>query len=160
MKKNMGNLFMNNEVKFKLMDINDVNRVYEIERDSFFTPWTKDAFINEMINNKIARYFLILKDNLIIGYIGIWKILDEGHITNIAIDKKYRGNKYGEMLLEYALDEMIEIGIEHFTLEVRESNEKALNLYKKFGFVVKGRRLNYYKDTKEDALLMWKSVGE
>ena len=91
------------------------------------------------------------------GYIGLWRILDEGPITNIAIDPEYRGRKLGSTLFKYAIDEMKSAGTNSFTLEVRESNRVAIRLYESFGFKMAGRRKNYYQDNQEDALLMWRN---
>jgi ribosomal-protein-alanine N-acetyltransferase len=139
------------------MTIEDIEVVYSIEKRSFATPWSKEAFIREVEENDRAYYFLVESDGVVAGYMGIWKILDEGHVTNIAIDPVYRGQKFGKALLEYALGEMELQGVLSFTLEVRETNQVAINLYESFGFIVAGRRKNYYADNQEDALLMWRN---
>jgi len=97
-----------------------------------------------------------VKDNLVVGYGGVWLILDEGHITNIAVHPEYRGIGVGNAILE-ALIEICKIEqITSMTLEVRKSNTIAQNLYKKYGFLEEGIRKNYYTDTKEDGVIMWK----
>ncbi len=139
------------------MQLSDVSQVFNIERKSFSMPWSLESFEKEITINKAAHYFVIEVSNTVVGYMGLWKIFDEGHITNIAIDPEYRGKRYGSTLLKYVLDEMMCLGVESFTLEVRESNEVAIKLYERFGFVTQGVRKKYYADTQEDALLMWKN---
>lgn len=139
------------------MQLSDVSEVYKIEVKSFSMPWSLESFEKEITINKAAHYFVIEVSNKVVGYMGIWKILDEGHITNIAIDPEYRGRRYGAELLKFVLDQMQQVGVESFTLEVRESNEVAIRLYESFGFVTMGVRKKYYTDTQEDALLMWKN---
>ena len=139
------------------MQLSDVSDVYNIEEKSFSMPWSLESFEKEITINKAAHYFVIEVSNKVVGYMGIWKILDEGHITNIAIDPSYRGKRYGAELLKFVLEQMKQIGVESFTLEVRASNEVAIKLYEKFGFITMGIRKKYYTDTQEDALLMWKN---
>jgi len=134
---------------------NHINEVLYISTLSFITPWTRDS-IEKELENKFARYVVAVKDNLVVGYGGVWLILDEGHITNIAVHPEYRGIGVGNAILE-ALIEICKIEqITSMTLEVRKSNTIAQNLYKKYGFLEEGIRKNYYTDTKEDGVIMWK----
>lgn len=134
---------------------NHINEVLYISTLSFITPWTRDS-IEKELENKFARYVVAVKDNLVVGYGGVWLILDEGHITNIAVHPEYRGIGVGNAVLE-ALIEICKIErITSMTLEVRKSNTIAQNLYKKYGFIEEGIRKNYYTDTKEDGVIMWK----
>lgn len=96
-------------------------------------------------------------DGKVVGYGGIWLILNEGHITNIAVKEEYKGNGIGNHLLEGLILYCIKNGIENMTLEVRESNIIAQNLYRKYDFISSGKRPNYYSDNSEDALIMWRS---
>jgi ribosomal-protein-alanine N-acetyltransferase len=91
----------------------------------------------------------------IIGYAGMWLIVDEAHVTNVAILPAYRGKRLGEKLMSALLEHAKNRGAVRMTLEVRASNTVAQGLYSKFGFTSQGRRRNYYMDTKEDALIMW-----
>src|SRR5690606_25175886 len=102
-----------------------------------------------------AEYFVIEDNEQIFGYCGLWVIVDQAQITNIAILPKYRGKKYGELLFTYVLAKAKEKGAKELTLEVRVSNIVAQKLYKKYGLVPVGVRKNYYVDNQEDALLMW-----
>lgn len=145
-------------LKTRRMTIEDVERVYEIEVESFKTPWTKEAFQNEIIINTLAEYIVLLYDDQIIGYGGMWLIVDEIHITNIALATEFRGKGYSKVLIDALIQFGQEKQFEHMTLEVRESNQVAISLYEQFGFVSVGKRPKYYIDTGEDALVMWKEL--
>lgn len=132
-----------------------VNGVFSISNMSFKTPWSKES-IEKELENKFARYVVAIKDDLIIGYAGVWLILDEGQITNIAVHPEYRGIGAGNMLLDALIEVCAIEGITSMTLEVRKSNIAAQNLYKNHGFVEEGIRKNYYLDTGEDGIIMWK----
>ena len=112
----------------------------------------------DICKTPISYYLVALENEKVLGYIGMWHVMDEGHILNVAIDTPYRNLKIGSILLKELLDYCKEIGIERVTLEVREHNEPALGLYKKFGFIEMGLRKNYYQDTNENAIIMWKEV--
>lgn len=146
------------------MDINIVNMseshidgIMEIENDSFAIPWSRKSVESEL-NNKLAIYVVALLDNKVVGYGGMWHVVTEGHITNIAVHKDYRkkgvGDKIVKKMVEIAEDKEM-IGL---TLEVRTSNEAALKLYKNNGFKLEGIRKEYYEDNKEDAYIMWKML--
>lgn len=97
-------------------------------------------------------------DDKVVGYVGIWFIVDEGHITNVAVHSDYRGQKIGDKLVEGLVKMSKENKIVSMTLEVRTSNIVAQNLYKKYGFKIGGIRKEYYSDNKEDAIIMWNSI--
>lgn len=109
----------------------------------------------ELLNN-FARYLVIKQEDKVIGYGGMWIILDEGHITNIAIHPDFRGIGAGNLILTALIDLCKAEGITALTLEVRASNTIAQNLYYKFGFELEGIRKGYYADNHEDALILWK----
>ncbi|MFD3449960.1 ribosomal protein S18-alanine N-acetyltransferase [Microbacteriaceae bacterium 4G12] len=146
---------MNTLVKFREMKIEDIEQIVEIEQMSFAIPWTHDAFMRELASNEYAHYIVMEEDAKIIGYCGMWLILDESHITNIALLPDYRGRKLGEALLRQVMDQATAMGAITMTLEVRVSNEPAKNLYSKVGFLNGGIRKRYYTDNYEDALVMW-----
>ncbi|MDP4146135.1 MAG: ribosomal protein S18-alanine N-acetyltransferase [Bacillota bacterium] len=131
-----------------------VDNIITIEELSFAIPWSK-ASMEQELNNKFAKYLVIKKDGVVVGYGGMWIILDEGHITNIAIHPSYRGLGLGSMLLEALINICGENKINSLTLEVRASNIVAQNLYKKFGFEKEGIRKSYYANNNEDAVIMW-----
>ncbi|KKC30367.1 ribosomal protein S18-alanine N-acetyltransferase [Caldanaerobacter subterraneus] len=144
------------EVIIRPMTEDDIDEVMEIEKLSFTTPWSREAFVGEVTKNSCARYIVAEVDKKVVGYAGFWVVLDEGHITNIAVHPEYRGRGIGSRLMEGLIDLAKKNGITSMTLEVRESNLVAQNLYKKFGFKVLGRREGYYQDNNEDAIVMWK----
>jgi ribosomal-protein-alanine N-acetyltransferase len=98
-------------------------------------------------------------DDKVIGYGGYWPLLDDAHITSVTIKDEYRGLGHGRMLLAHLLQHAMDEELTAATLEVRESNERARNLYESFGFAITGRRRRYYPKTDEDALIMTKQFG-
>lgn len=146
------------DIEFRLMTIDDVDAVASLEQIAFTTPWPKDAFFNEMTINQHAKYVVGLSDSKLVAYCGMWLILDEAHITNIAVHPDYRGYKIGENLIKQMMELASFLGGKRMTLEVRPSNETARNLYAKLGFVEQGRRKKYYSDNNEDAIIMWVNI--
>ncbi|GGH83389.1 ribosomal-protein-alanine N-acetyltransferase [Pullulanibacillus pueri] len=146
---------MGEGIQIREMTLEDVDGVYNVETKAFNNPWKREAFVNEIKNNQFATYFVAVDDDYIVGYCGVWLILDESHITNIAVLPNYRGYKIGETLLKKAML-FAKIGRAiRMSLEVRVSNEIAQNLYRKLGFQEGGIRRNYYSDNLEDAIVMW-----
>ena len=133
----------------------DLPAVLRIEGLSFSTSWPVNAFSNEIRDNKLAHYFVGRLDGVLVAYGGIWVILEDSHITTIAVHPDYRGLKLGEEMLMRILDEAISQGASWITLEVRESNEVAQKLYRKYGFTTVSTRRGYYSDNGENALVMW-----
>jgi ribosomal-protein-alanine N-acetyltransferase len=129
--------------------------VLAIERLSFQSSWPPNAFQNELRDNKLAHYFVGRLDGAIVAYGGIWVILEDSHITTIAVHPDQRGKRLGEEMLVHLLDEAIERGASWITLEVRETNDVAQKLYRKYGFTVVSTRRGYYSDNNESALVMW-----
>ena len=144
---------MASEYTIRRMTMADVDGVAEVEAATFPTPWSRDAFISEM-KNVAARYLVAEKDGRIIGYAGAWIILDESHITNIAVLKDERGQGIGRQLTHGLLQYLSNLGAAYATLEVRKSNEVAQSLYVSLGFIKLGVRKRYYEDNGEDALIM------
>lgn len=139
------------------MDLKHIDEVHKIECECFSIPWSKTSFENEIEKNKMAIYLVVTENEKVLGYGGMWHVINEGHITNIAVSNAYRKRgictKIIEEFVKIAnLKEMIGI-----TLEVRKSNESALRLYKKLGFLLEGIRKEYYDD-REDAIIMWKHL--
>lgn len=143
-------------ITVRKMEIADLEQVLVIEREAFTTPWAEDAFILEITKNQLARYIVAEIDGQVVGYGGIWLILDEGHVTNVAVLSKNRGQGIGNHLVQGLIDICLQSKIGAMTLEVRASNITAQNLYKKYGFTESGIRPKYYSDNKEDAIIMWK----
>ncbi len=140
------------------MTFEDVDAVHNIEEDSFSVPWSKDSFVQEIRFNRLANYWVMKLDDEVIGYGGCWFVIDEAHVTNIAIHKKYRGNGYGKMLVLAMMKDVQKQGIKAIGLEVRKSNEIARTMYESMGFKMERVRKNYYDSPKEDALVLWKSL--
>lgn len=152
----MKNVLKDNPQKFTItmMDQNDIDEVLDISSKSFHIPWSRNSYENELTNPN-ARYFIAKYDNKVIGFAGTWIILDESHITNIAVDPEFRNMKAASRLLEELISYCRNQGCTAFTLEVRKNNEPAKNLYLNNGFKLEGVRKGYYQDNKEDALIMW-----
>ncbi|WP_338450798.1 ribosomal protein S18-alanine N-acetyltransferase [Niallia oryzisoli] len=146
---------MESTYSFRMMNIEDLDQIMEIEHKSFTVPWSREAFYNELTQNQFAVYLVIEADNRIVGYCGVWIVVDEAHVTNIAILPEYRGMKLGEALMKKMIETAKEYGALTMTLEVRVSNMVAQSLYRKFGFQGGAIRKNYYTDNQEDALVMW-----
>ena len=144
------------KIKIRPMTIQDIDDVVQIQTVAYGEHhWSKESFFNEL-SNDLAYYFCALDENgNILGYVGTWQIMEEAHITTISVKPEYRRRKIGEALLHYAIENCYEHGIKYITLEVRVSNEKAINLYEKYGMKSLGTRKGYYQDNNEDALIMW-----
>ena len=146
---------MNQTITFRMMTLEDLDSVIEVEHASFTLPWSREAFYNELVNNQYAYYLVAEDQGKIVGYCGTWIILDEGHITNIAVLPEWRGKKIGEELLVRMMGKAQSMGVKKMTLEVRVGNQTAQKLYRKLGFKDGGIRKFYYTDNMEDALIMW-----
>ncbi len=144
---------MPSECIIRRMTLADVDGVAAVEAATFPTPWSRDAFASEM-KNVAARYLVAEQEGKIIGYAGAWIILDESHITNIAVLQAERGKGIGRALTSGLMQYLSNLGAAYATLEVRKSNEVAQNLYKSLGFIKLGVRKRYYEDNDEDALIM------
>lgn len=141
------------------MKLEDVPHVHEIDVLSFTLPWPEKSYLFELIENPstLAVVEEITQQDakpVVIGMAVVWILTDEAHIATIAIHPEYRGQGYGKKLLAETLRKAIQRGATHATLEVRENNLLAQQMYVKFGFKIIGRRPQYYKDNNEDAALM------
>jgi ribosomal-protein-alanine N-acetyltransferase len=110
----------------------------------------------EIVDNNLAIYLVAKVNEKAVGYIGMWKVLNEGHITNVAVHPEFRHQGIGNQLVSELLSLCVKENIDLVTLEVRKSNQNAIKLYEKHGFVAEGIRKAYYQDNKEDAIIMWK----
>jgi len=143
---------------FRYMKEEDIDQILKIEELSFATPWTRQSFENELNLNQFAVYLVLEKEGQIVGYCGMWLIVDEAHITNIAVLPEFRGQKLGEGILRMIMEVAKKRGAKSMTLEVRVSNTVAQSLYRKLGFMNGGIRKNYYTDNYENALVMWVTI--
>ncbi len=144
-----------NNFQIAPMELGDLDDVEHIENLSFDTPWPRSAYENELCENQFARYLTLKEKNRVVAYGGMWFILNEAHITNIAVHPEYRRRGLGRKLLQSMINLGIFNGIKSFTLEVKESNITAIGLYSTMGFVKAGIRKGYYADTGDDAIIMW-----
>lgn len=142
------------EIAVRPMTVEDIAAVVDIEKKSFATPWTPHAFRLEM-KNKLAVYRVVEVDGRVAAYGGMWLIIDEAHVTNIAVHPDYRGRQLGRKIMEVLMAEARHRKLLRMTLEVRRQNHVAIALYKHLGFLLAGIRPGYYQDTGEDALIMW-----
>lgn len=149
---------MKTQVRFKRMTRAYLDEVVAIENTSFPTPWSRMAFSHEIDNNDFAYYIAALEGEKVVGYAGMWIILDEGHVTTLAVHPSHRRKRVGGALLCELFKEALSRGCLKMTLEARPSNFAALKLYEKTGFVSYGVRPGYYSDTGEDAVIMWKNL--
>ena len=138
------------------MSAEDIDEVVKIEEEAYGEHhWAKSSFYDEMQNNLAKYYCAKMPNGEIAGYAGTWHIIDEGHITTIAVKPAYYRNHIGESLVVKILEDCYKEKIKYLTLEVRVSNKAAINLYSKYGFNSLGTRKGYYQDNNEDALIMW-----
>ncbi len=133
-----------------------ISGVVLVEEATFSIPWTRADFEREVRENRMAIYYVAVMDGRVVGYAGMWHVVTEGHITNVAVLEEARGKGIGAMLMERLIETAIEKEMIGITLEVRMGNAPAQGLYHKYGFRAEGIRKNYYPDTHEDAVIMWK----
>ncbi len=133
----------------------DVNAVLRIEDAAFHSTWPDNAFRHELEENRLAHYFVARHEGEVVGFGGIWVILEDSHITTIAVHPQFQGRKFGEALLLTLLMQAVAKNAAWMTLEVRISNTSAQRLYHKYGFTTVATRRAYYTDNQEDALVMW-----
>jgi ribosomal-protein-alanine N-acetyltransferase len=136
------------------MTLDDLAAVHAIERASFAVPWPDDAYRNEIRTNRLASYVVARAGDEVVGFAGIWVMVDEAHITTFAVDPRWRRRGIGERMLLALLDLSVARRAREATLEVRLSNIPARKLYEKYGFRPVGIRPRYYSDNGEDALIM------
>ncbi|MFI3230741.1 MAG: ribosomal protein S18-alanine N-acetyltransferase [bacterium] len=137
------------------MTLEHIPFVTKIEEDCFAIPWDEKSFRDELKNNKMAIYVSAVLEGEIVAYAGMWHVINEGHITNLAVKKEYRQQGIGTALIKELLEIAKQKEMIGITLEVRVNNKDAQALYKKNGFILEGIRKEYYDDNREDALIMW-----
>ncbi len=144
-------------IELRALADNDLDEVMEIEPVAFGNHhWSRQSFVNEL-DNRLGQYYAAVDASTgqLVGYSGFWLIGDEAHITTLAVHPDCRRKRIGEVLLINNILTARQAGAKWLTLEVRVSNEKAQNLYFKFGFKNLGIRRHYYQDNSEDALVLW-----
>ncbi|MEG1004353.1 ribosomal protein S18-alanine N-acetyltransferase [Clostridium sp.] len=142
------------KITLNVMNIMDVEGVHNVSNLSLKEGWSL-LEISKEISNELAHY-IVLKDNdKVIAFAGAWIVADEGQITNVAVHPNYRGKGYGNKVMKALIDHLTSKECYDITLEVRESNKIAQNLYESLGFKNEGIRKNFYEDNKESAVIMW-----
>ena len=141
-------------VRIEPMELEDIPSVHAIEQSSFTVPWPDDAYRNEVLTNRLASYIVARWADDVVGFAGLWVMVDEAHITTFAVDPRWRRRGIGERLLLALLELAVARRAREATLEVRLSNVPARRLYEKYGFRPVGIRPRYYSDNGEDALIM------
>jgi ribosomal-protein-alanine N-acetyltransferase len=136
------------------MEEQDIQQVYVIEQASFSLPWSEQDFMDSL-RREDTIYLVACEEEKIVGYCGLWNIVGEGNINNVAVCEAYRGQQIGFMMLTKLMEIGDEENIEAYTLEVRKSNRYAIRLYQKLGFLEEGIRKNFYENPIEDAIIMW-----
>ena len=147
---------MSGTIQVRPMTLGDLDGVMTVEHDSFLTPWSRSAFEEELTQNRLARYLVADENGAIVGYAGTWLVINEAHVTNVAVHVQRRKEGIGRLLMEKLMELARDNGMESMTLEVRVSNAAARHLYQQLGFAEAGIRKNYYSETKEDALILWR----
>ena len=143
-------------VQYRKMTVEDVPAVHAIELATFPTPWTLDSFYYEVNENKFSHYLVAEnEEGELVGFCGVWLVVDAAQITNVAVVEAVRGQGLGEALMREAIRVAKEANMDTMSLEVRVTNTVAQNLYRKLGFQDGGIRKGYYTDNQEDALVMW-----
>lgn len=143
------------KVTFCKMGSEHLEQVFEIEWASYSTTWSRRIFSSE-IKNSFAHYIVAIMNERVAGYGGMWIVLEEAQVTNVAVHPDYRMNNIGKMLMLELIRRAALFGVFKMTLEVRPSNLIARHLYTTLGFIEKGLRKKYYSDNNEDAIIMWK----
>ena len=144
-------------IEIRDMELKDIARVMEIETVTFIAPWKEDEMLYELNKNKFSNMAVILNDNLIVGFYDYWVTFDSATIAQIAIDPVYQRQHLGSLLMEEILKDAKAKKVRTITLEVRKNNEKAVNLYQKYGFKTSLIKEKYYSNG-DDALYMIKEL--
>ncbi len=142
-------------IRYRQMTPEDVPVISKLEEEAFSMPWSPEDF-RQMIEKEDARYYVAEEDGELLGGCGVLLIVGEGNITNVVIKPEVRNRGIGTGLLQYLIEEGYREGLNAFTLEVRVSNQAAIHVYEKVGFVSEGVRPHFYEKPTEDALIMWK----
>ncbi len=144
-----------NDITIRNFELKDSESVYEISKICFPLPWSLEAIKGEA-DNEFAHYVVAVCSGQVVGFGGMWILLDEADITNIAVHPDFQGQQVGSRIVEGLIKICISKNVSDITLEVRISNVVAQKLYKKYGFVEEGIRKKFYENNNEDAVIMWK----
>lgn len=146
------------DLEIKPLTEEHLGGILKLDRDCFGGLWTMEAYQRELDspNSYFIGLFAPVFTNQLVAMGCLWSILEEAHITILAVHPDFQGQGLGQTVLWGLLETSCELGLERATLEVRVSNTAAISLYHKFGFKTAGRRRRYYQDTGEDALILWR----
>jgi len=148
--------FDTDKIRFRKMTLSDLERVDEMEKTIFPSPWSKQSIRYFVERDRYAEALVCEIDDNVVGYAFYWIVECEIHIANIAVDAPFRRKKIGNRLMHYMLREGKNAGAKYAVLEVRQSNKTAIRMYNKFGFNKTAIRSKYYSDNQEDAVVMAK----
>lgn len=137
------------------MKASHVEQIAALEKICFSDPWSERSISSEL-ENKLAFWLVALDEDTVAGYIGSQTVMDETDMMNVAVHPDYRRQGVAEALINALITELKQMGSHWLTLEVRASNCAAISLYEKLGFSEIGRRKNYYRNPREDALILRK----
>lgn len=143
------------EITIRRLKPGDVERLSVIEEESFSMPWSAKAFA-DLLDRPYCLYLVAEAEGNVIGCCGLTNICNEGNIDNVVVDNAFRGKGVAQKMLRELIRQGRQEGIADFTLEVRVSNEPAIHVYEKLGFVSEGIRPHFYEKPEEDALIMWR----
>jgi ribosomal-protein-alanine N-acetyltransferase len=138
-----------------ITSIDQIDEVLAVEDSSFINPWTREMYAADLANRDVSHVVLTRQRGVAVAFCSFWIVLDELHLNNLAVLPEHRRAGIGSRLVEYVLTEGRRFGARRATLEVRRSNEPAIRLYTRWGFLVAGVRRNYYSQPVEDALILW-----
>lgn len=142
----------------RAMELEDLDRIVELEHILFTSAWNKSDFIYELLENQFSFNYVLEADNQIVGYVGVWLMYEQAQITTIGVDPAYMRRGLGRMMMQEMIELAMNQGCEKMSLEVRVSNQKAISLYESLGFETVTIRKDYYQDNHEDAYLMIKGL--
>lgn len=145
----------NDKIQFRAMQENDIEQMTAIEAQVFSQPWSRKSF-EEALSYENLLFVVAVMEETIIGYCGLYMVLDEGNVINVAVKEEFRGRHIAQEMLTFLMEEGAKQNITAFTLEVREHNETALHVYENMGFESVGIRKNFYEKPIENAIIMWK----
>lgn len=146
---------LNDKFIIRAMTEQDLDQIIEIEHEAFPTPWSRESYMGEL-KNRWASYLVCDYEGEVAGYAGIWVVFEEAHITNVAVNNKFRSLGMGKTLMSEAEKVARSKQANRILLEVRPSNERAVKMYKNLGYIATGLRKEYYSDNREDAIIMTK----
>ena len=148
------------EIVFRNALSQDAEALAELEILCFSDPWSREALTRDLAENPLSRYYVAESEGRVAAYAGVWLVLDQAHIIDVAVHPSLRRQGNGRALVDEVLRRTGEAGVTSWTLEVRRSNEPALALYRSLGFLAAGIRKNYYEHPVEDALILWLGLPE